>query len=516
MFESVILILIILGLYNTSPVCFLVCFINFVLFFYNYILIVDLGFSVPTIIIFLNKLNSALLNPLIFLILFMLFSVKHYYRYSAFNYKYIYAMLIISIPSSIEINQLNYLSFNLLISSFAPTLTNGLLIIHPLLLYSFYVALIYVNVWAPLKVKIQLPGKQCFYPYVTPQGQFYLLGVWALFLGAWWSHQELNWGGFWSWDLVEIFLLVSVTYTILKQHYTNLTQISYIKTIFFGLNFVMYIFSVRYNLINSIHNFISQSTFLYKVTYFIICYAMLFIIAGMFFWKQNSKSNFGRTYKYLYIFLESLYLVLICYIFITYLGFYLASFSSLLMINIVPIVLNSLYISLLVTYLPWISFYVPFIEATLFSIIFYLRWQLGLVWILHLVILITFLQVSLWYNTILLIPLPGYNLLTTSLSYSSTAMIEFSQLHWGNMYMPYNLPWLNLYIANFNNSILESTYNLVIYSTPIFIQNLSLIFFTHKFFGKISISENVLIMIIVVILVWLFRYSSLKQSKIYF
>lgn len=145
MFESVILILILVGLYNVSPLYFLFSLINFSLFFYNFILSADLSLSVSTIVVFLNKLNNALLNPVIFLFLFIIFSSNYYYKYGTPNYRYVYLIFIISIPSSIDLLQPSYFLYNLFSSSFAPTLTNGLLIVHPLLLYSFYVALIYFS-----------------------------------------------------------------------------------------------------------------------------------------------------------------------------------------------------------------------------------------------------------------------------------------------------------------------------------------------------------------------------------
>jgi len=497
MFESVILVLVLISLYNPSPIFFLFCFINFILFFYNCILSADLSFSISTIIVFLNKLNNALLNPLIFLLLFILFSIIYYYKNSALNYRYVYALFIISIPSSIELAQPNYFLYNLFVSSFAPTLTNGLLIIHPLLLYSFYVALIYFGIWIPLLKKTKKTKLSLFYPYNLPYGKFYVLGIGALFLGAWWSHQELNWGGFWSWDLVEIFLLITVTYVVLRQHYTSLTQVSYLKTIFFGLNFVMYICSVRYNLINSIHNFISQSAFLYKITYFILFYSLLFIILSFYWWRCCKTINFSKTYKHVYLFLESLYLVLVVYVFVTYLGFYLASVSSLLMINIIPIVLNTTYVSLLAPYTSGLGLYLPFIESVLVSIILYYPWRLKLIWAIHLLIIIVLLKITLWYGTILLAPLGNCIVLLQSLSYNAITIVESSQLFWQNTYSYYNLPWLSLYVDNTNNSIFKSSYDLVIYSTPIFAQNLSLTFFMHKYFGKISFSENILILAVI-------------------
>ena len=516
MFESVILILILVGLYNVSPLYFLFSLINFSLFFYNFILSVDLSLSISTIVVFLNKLNNALLNPIIFLFLFINFSSNYYYKYGTPNYRYVYLIFIISIPGSIELLQPSYFLYNLFSSSFAPTLTNGLLIVHPLLLYSFYVALIYFSMWSPLLIKTKLVSKFMFYPYGLLYNKSYFVGIVALFLGAWWSHQELNWGGFWSWDLVEIFLLITVVYAVLRQHYTSLTQVSYLKIIFFALNFVMYIFSVRYNLINSIHNFISQSAFLYKITYFIWLYGVLFLSLGFFCYNRYPKLNFSKVYKRVYIFLESLYLILVLYVFITYLGFYVGNVSSLLIINWVPIILNTVSISLLVPYASLVSLYLPFIEAILLAIVLYTPWRFKLLWITHLIIIIIVFKLILWYGTILLAPLTDHLLLISSVSYSNITMIEYSQRFWESTYAFCNLPWLSLYIDNSTNNVAKSFYDLVIYSTPISLSNLNLTFFMHKYFGKISFSENILMLIIIIIsLLFNFKSSNLK-IKIYF
>jgi hypothetical protein len=112
--------------------------------------------------------------------------------------------------------------------------------------------------------------------------------------------------------------------------------------IFFIVNFFAYIVSVRYNLINSIHNFIAQSNFLYKITYvlLILIIVSIYLYLKFIYALQNNKTS--NQYLYPIVILESLYVILIVYVSLTYVGFYLMSTSSTIFINIVPILIYSI------------------------------------------------------------------------------------------------------------------------------------------------------------------------------
>jgi len=82
------------------------------------------------------------------------------------------------------------------------TLTNGLSLIHPTLVLITYVLLL-ENVLNKSTFKLTMVFKNRI---------FYLFGViisfFALILGSFWAQQELNWGGWWNWDVVELILLI--------------------------------------------------------------------------------------------------------------------------------------------------------------------------------------------------------------------------------------------------------------------------------------------------------------------
>jgi len=91
------------------------------------------------------------------------------------------------------------------------------------------------------------------------------LVVLALLLGSLWSQEELNWGGWWNWDPIELGLLFFLAYALLSVH-------KYFKfKNFFFIFFLFFFLGIRYEFFNSIHNF------LFDVT--ILSYSYLFVLA---------------------------------------------------------------------------------------------------------------------------------------------------------------------------------------------------------------------------------------------
>jgi len=66
MYESFISVLVLLVIYCPSPAYYLVLVCHLVVYFYQYVLTTELLSSVSLVIGFLNKLNSASINPVIF------------------------------------------------------------------------------------------------------------------------------------------------------------------------------------------------------------------------------------------------------------------------------------------------------------------------------------------------------------------------------------------------------------------------------------------------------------------
>jgi hypothetical protein len=515
MYKSILLITVYSLYYGASPLYFLLTTANLSFYFYNYILMGDDVLNISTIVMFLNKLNNALLNPLIFIIILSYIITQYYYNRHIWSYRGACCVCLITLGSYWETHYHNYsVSYNTF-TNFAPTLTNGLLIIHPLMLYTFYGLLFFHFICTPFIKKIVALGINNNYPYFIKKNKSHLFGLVALFLGSWWSHQELNWGGFWSWDLVEIFLLVTVIYVVQQQHLVSITTLSHLKSTFFFINFILYVFSVRYNLINSIHNFISQSNFLYKVTYIIFFYIILLFILFKLYYCSLKKLKFGASYVYANILLESFYIVVIIYVFITYIGFYIFSTSSSIFINIVPIFIYSVWPALFVSYASALNFYFPFIESLLFSLLGLLTIRVGPLSVIHLIFLLFFFKITVWYNIILLLPL-GSNLdLLMSLTYNPASLIEITYYNWTNLNLTTPCRSLSLYLDNCSLiNLLQSSYDLVVYSTPIFNYNHSLVIFLHKAFSKISFVECI-IPIMLLVMMWI-SFLLKKNIKMYF
>ena len=95
-------------------------------------------------------------------------------------------------------------------------LLNGLMLVHPILLYFFYTLYL-------LKFKINLFTKYCkiwkWYSYNTKNITILLMIYIPIVLGCWWAEQELSWGGWWSWDLVDLLALNFFIYLVKISDY---------------------------------------------------------------------------------------------------------------------------------------------------------------------------------------------------------------------------------------------------------------------------------------------------------
>jgi len=222
-------------------------------------------------------------------------------------------------------------------------------------------------------------------------------------------------------------LLVSVLYVTAKQHLVVYTQFTYARSVFFFLNFVIYIYSVRYNLINSIHNFISQSNFAYKITYLIILYAV--VIASFIYLLKFRPFVKAPAYVYRYplLLLEGAYVILIGYVIVTYLGFYLFSSSSLLLINGVPLLFSILGVVLLVRYVSAATMILPLVESLLAGCLWSVKVKVGFNWAMHYLIFILFGSLILWYGIILLAQTTIQEHVLSLVSYSTSAVFTSSQ-----------------------------------------------------------------------------------------
>lgn len=176
-------------------------------------------------------------------------------------------------------------------------LTNSMSYIHPLILY------IFINLNAHTiffyKGVSFLKKKNIFFNYTA-------IILTALLLGSFWSCQELLWGGFWNWDVVEIvllnFALLCLNYQHSKKNYLRaLYKVGLLK-----INYVIYIFFNKSSVFLSQHSF--SSSFFFHI-HFSYIYAAL-LIQLVYVWKFVA---FRQMYLY-----YNMYIKYFVYISITY------------------------------------------------------------------------------------------------------------------------------------------------------------------------------------------------------
>jgi cytochrome c biogenesis factor len=235
--------------------------------FWDYILILNnnnksLIFFLFVILIFFLKIKN---KKNIFIIFFFIFLLQIYNIKIPFN--------------SISEILFKYNNINI-------NLTNGLILVHPICMYISYILLIIFF----KNVKIKKINRIIF--YVKSKNYIFISFV-SIFLGSYWSQQELNWGGWWNWDFVEIialifFLLYSFLIHINLNKNLNLLFSVYTKTINY---LILFFFIIRLDFINSIHSFNSFNKTNFNINILLYIYITFVIIIFILY-----KNNYNKCY----------------------------------------------------------------------------------------------------------------------------------------------------------------------------------------------------------------------------
>lgn len=225
---------------------------------------------------------------------------------------YLFLMFLTVLCIFVYQTNFNYWSWFLLYNNVVNTsLVNGVVLIHPILIYITYFVLI-IN-FLILKNNFY---KINFIIYTFSSSTLLLLvcSFLALFLGGWWAQQELNWGGWWNWDFVEIIALVFfitvlfITHNNFSKYYNNLFLTS--KIVMFYL-FCFFIF-VRMDVLSSIHSFNSFSILNnlnnYLTTFFIILIFFVYKVSLIFFEKNRSNAKFLPILSLFFKFINFLFI----------------------------------------------------------------------------------------------------------------------------------------------------------------------------------------------------------------
>ena len=164
-------------------------------------------------------------------------------------------------------------------------LFNGIVFIHPVILFMFYSFILFFsiiffvffkNIFFLQKYLIHSKNKNT----LVLMTYLYVISV---ILGAWWAEQELLWGGWWSWDFIEILSLSVLMYGVLYNHMYIITN-NMVSKLF--LHILTIIVIVRFNIINSIHNFLVldiENQYLY--------YIVAYVLFTIYRYKQHTTKN---------------------------------------------------------------------------------------------------------------------------------------------------------------------------------------------------------------------------------
>lgn len=260
-----------------------------------YINITNTGHHLSTYYFIVGLLNTKYNLALIFLIslIFLSFLKKSPMKWPLIVF--IVLLYVSVVPGTVYTSTFSNI---LAINTVNTNLLNGLMLIHPVLLYLFYVLyLVYVY-------KLLYLGKPTdtkLTPNTNPQwvGLILSASYTSLILGCFWAEQELSWGGWWSWDFVELIALNFFIYTVCSIH--NPTRDLTTKTLSSNspsmliLILLSSVLVVRFNIINSIHNFISiesQNQYFYYIMLFLLCSTISLLV---FCRPLNRGKNFSKS-----------------------------------------------------------------------------------------------------------------------------------------------------------------------------------------------------------------------------
>lgn len=182
-------------------------------------------------------------------------------------------------------------NYDMQLKNYNILLNNSINKIHPILLYSSVFFLSYSIFLSNLYFKYT--HTNCtFIKFMYQLLSSLTLLVFTLFLGSWWAFQEGSWGGWWDWDISEVFGLF-ILINVLKLFHDKSLTINYSNykfslNIYFQTLMVFYLFmQLNFSLISHNFNLHVLSNFISNYSY------VLFII----YLLLNNISTYRQKFK---------------------------------------------------------------------------------------------------------------------------------------------------------------------------------------------------------------------------
>ena len=273
------------------------------LFFHNRLLITCLFFYYLIDILFLNCIFLDYIFENWIYSLFYMFINAHFSFFSFFfillfaiNYfgKIFYFNILFLF--FLNLDDLGF-TFNSEVLSFNAGLFNGLLLVHPLFLFLSY-SFIFIITSYCFFYNTYLSSFRSNYNFFLLY--FLRLLICAISLGSLWAQQELNWGGWWGWDTIELgslFWFIFIISILHFKHYNfNFTFLHNFSLLFFTFFYL----GVRFSFFDSVHSFISSSAADFKsLSYFYILLLLIFIVYFKIFSSKHIIQLFMKASLYL-------------------------------------------------------------------------------------------------------------------------------------------------------------------------------------------------------------------------
>lgn len=301
----------------------------------------------------LNSKNNLLIIWIFFILLYINF-------FKNFFYTVVYAFIVFYLNLNFFDISESFLTKISNTSSLNLNLLNGIMLIHPIILYMFY-SLFVMNIFVKTFLKKE---KNCKVSRLIIIKLTILILV-SLILGCLWAEQELSWGGWWSWDFVELIALTYLVIVLSKAHTSsNTLKINIALVKLDVVVIVVSILSVRFNLINSIHNFISLDSSNQYWLYLLILIGGLLVIFNLIYLTSKLTNYKLNDLIYLFVILYIYFYAISLFEFnlnIKYVYMYLIIFLS-----------NLLAFNFFKNFFKF-SFLVPFFCNFFFSLIFFLK-----------------------------------------------------------------------------------------------------------------------------------------------
>lgn len=203
-----------------------------------------------------------------------------------------------------------YVSNVFQISAVNTTLQNGLLNIHPFLIYYIYGCLSLMWYYSYKYDTFSLRN----FLGISAHFSITIIILNGVYLGALWANQELNWGGFWSWDPVELISLV-LLFIFVKKLHTSTNHLFNKSTTILIVTFCLIYLVIRLGAITSIHSFIRTNNSPIYVTWLTFVVGFGVTINYMKYQLFTIKRFWGKQHLYKYIIVLCIALV---YSFIIY------------------------------------------------------------------------------------------------------------------------------------------------------------------------------------------------------